>query len=509
MLLTRRLWRYSSVIPLHSTPRDSVRHYASTVSVSDLLDRKDGDLDNVIVNGYVRSIRSLKNISFASIGDGSTLEPLQALLTPQQSQRQNTHSLSVGTAVRLSGSWQPSPNTKAQSHELHVEGVNVVGSADPTTFPLQKKYHTPEYLRTMPHLRTRTPFNSTLLRFRSESIAQVTQYFHERRFTQTHPPIITSSDCEGAGEVFSVETAEEPPAKEGQDVTFFKSPKYLTVSSQLHLEALAQSVGNVWTLSPTFRAEKSDTARHLSEFYMLEAEISFEEDMEKVMFQVEDMLKNLVSALNRSRVGKDVLYGKRPGDEPGQAAERSKELEERWRGIIRDSSRWPTITYSTAIELLQKSPREFEHVPKWGSGLQAEHERWIASTIGEGGPVFVTHYPKKIKPFYMLPSNTLSNHGETVDCFDLLLPEICEIVGGSMREHRLERLLERMRTSGLIDPRSDDAGSLRWYIDLRRWGSVPHGGFGLGFDRLLCYLTGEQNIREVVTFPRWHGRCDC
>lgn len=359
----------------------------------------------------------------------------------------------------------------------------------------------------MPHLRSRTPFNSTILRFRSEAIAGVTEHFRERKFTQTHPPIITSSDCEGAGEVFSVETIEEPSPSEGQDRTFFKTPKYLTVSSQLHLEALAQSVGNVWTLSPTFRAEKSDTARHLSEFYMLEAEMTFEEDMGNVMNRVEDMLRQLVTYLESSQVGKEICYGKRPGDEAGDAEKRFKELDRRWLGMTRGD--WHTITYSQAVEMLEKAPRHFDHTPKWGSGLQAEHERWIASTVGEGVPVFVTHYPKAIKPFYMLPSEKPSKYGETVDCFDLLVPEICEIVGGSMREHRLDPLLERMRAEGMIGQGPDDLGSLKWYIDLRRWGSVPHGGFGLGFDRLLCYLSGVQNIREMVTFPRWCGRCDC
>jgi asparaginyl-tRNA synthetase len=402
--------------------------------------------------------------------------------------------------------------------------VDILGSADPTvckrcncfrdklieileqTFPLQKKYHTPEYLRTMPHLRARTPFNSTLLRFRSESIARDTQFFAERDFTQTHPPIITSSDCEGAGEVFSIDSGKEI-VSEGQDDVFFKTPKYLTVSSQLHLEALAQSVGKVWTLSPTFRAEKSDTARHLSEFYMLEAEISFVEKMGNVMNLVEDMLRHLTTGLYESRVGQELLHGKRSGDEEGDAARRSGELNHRWHAMMR--GKWPRITYSEAINLLQNAPVEFRHSPTWGTGLQAEHERFIASNVGAGSPVFVTNYPKDIKPFYMLSSTTPDRHGDTVECFDLLVPEICEIVGGSMREHRLEPILEKMRAKRMIGPEPDELGSLKWYIDLRRWGSVPHGGFGLGFDRLLGYLSGVQNIREIVTFPRWYGRCDC
>jgi len=409
--------------------------------------------------------------------------------------------LSTGTAVRLRGSWKPSPHPTVQPYELHVVGVDVLGSADPATYPLQKKYHTPEYLRTMPHLRTRTPLNSTLLRLRSESIARLTQFFTERDFTQTHPPIITSSDCEGAGEVFSVENAEEAPDPDGQDGSFFRSPKYLTVSSQLHLEALAQSVGRVWTLSPTFRAEKSDTARHLSEFYMLEAEVSFAEEMGSVMDLVEDMLRHLTTGISKSRVGYE-LASSRGDRTPG-----TLDLEGRWRGLM--AKDWPRITYTEAIEILQQVPKGFNHAPKWGAGLQAEHERWIASCLGHGSPVFITHYPKDIKPFYMLPSKESSPGRETVECFDLLVPELCEIVGGSMREHRLEPLLEKMRANGMFGPGPDDVGSLKWYIDLRRWGSVPHGGFGLGFDRLLAYLSGVNNIREIVTFPRWYGRCDC
>lgn len=379
------------------------------------------------------------------------------------------------------------------------------------TFPLQKKYHTPEFLRTIPHIRARTPFNSALLRFRSQSIAELTRFFAERDFIQTHPPIITSSDCEGAGEVFSVETAEKGRVTEDSDGSFFRSAKYLTVSSQLHLEALAQSVGKVWTLSPTFRAEKSETARHLSEFYMLEAEVNFVEEMEGVLSLVEDMLRHMTEGLFKSRVGQEVLHGKRSSDEGDEAKKRSEELERRWKGMM--SGPWPRITYSEAISLLEsQSQQKFEHAPRWGSGLQAEHERFLASAVGGGQPVFVTNYPKAIKPFYMLES-TASGSQQTVECFDLLVPEICEIAGGSMREHRLPQLLSNMQQHGMIAPDSiseeDLGGRLKWYIDLRRWGSVPHGGFGLGFDRLLGYLSGVTNVREVVTFPRWVGRCEC
>jgi asparaginyl-tRNA synthetase len=358
----------------------------------------------------------------------------------------------------------------------------------------------------MPHMRARLPFNSTLLRFRSDAIAAVTSMFYDNGFTQTHTPIITSSDCEGAGEVFRVGASEKELASKPDDKSFFRSPKYLTVSGQLHLEALAQSVGKVWTLSPTFRAEKSDTARHLSEFYMLEAEISFTQDMEDVMRLAEKTAQSVAQKLDTAalRVGKELQ----------QSTVGEKEIRKRVDGMLQPFHR---ITYTEATKLLQASTHQFEHSPTWGHGLQAEHERYISAEVGGKAdmsvPVFVTHYPRAIKPFYMLPSANTEDGRETADCFDLLVPEACEIAGGSMREHQLDPLIKSMQAKGMIppgpDPSDDVLGELKWYVDLRRWGSVPHGGFGLGFDRLLGYLAGVPNIREVVTFPRWVGRCEC
>lgn len=355
-------------------------------------------------------------------------------------------------------------------------------------------------------MRARLPFNSTLLRFRSDAIAAVTSMFYDNGFTQTHTPIITSSDCEGAGEVFRVGGSEKELDGKTDGTSFFRAPKYLTVSSQLHLEALAQSVGKVWTLSPTFRAEKSDTARHLSEFYMLEAEISFTQDMEDVMGLAEKAAQSIARSLDpaASRVGKELQQGTL-GDE---------EIRKRVDGMLQPFHR---ITYTEAIKLLQASTHHFEHSPTWGHGLQAEHERYIATEVGGKAdmrvPVFVTHYPRAIKPFYMLPTGNTADGRETVDCFDLLVPDACEIAGGSMREHQLQPLIKSMQEKGMIrpgpDPSDEDLGELKWYIDLRRWGSVPHGGFGLGFDRLLGYMAGVPNIREVVSFPRWFGRCEC
>lgn len=473
--------------------------------------------DNVVVQGYVRSVRGMKTHRFVSLGDGSSLAPLQAVVPVDTNQ---TEGLAIGAAVRLTGKWVPSPGA-SQSHEMQVTRVDILGPSDAKTFPIQKKYQTPEYLRTIPHLRPRTPINAALLKMRSGAVAALTRFFAQNNFTQTHPPILTSSDCEGAGEVFTVAPASnvaELANEDSRSKMFFRNKKYLTVSTQLHLEALAQSVGNVWTLSPVFRAEKSDTARHLSEFYMLEAEMSFVNDLDEVMDLAEDMLRNMCITmyethevqefLNReSRVGSDLV-------DP-------EEVRARWKGMM--SQDWPRITYTHAIEFLQKHAEEFEHTPVWGEGLHSEHEKFIAEHVGDGQPVFVTDYPRDIKAFYMREGQSIPDMpspGPTVECFDLLVPDLCEIAGGSMREHRLEPLLEAMKRHDIVAgefyssmddnaPAGAKTGPLDWYVDLRRWGCAPHGGFGIGFDRLLCYLTGVQTIRDMVSFPRWFGRCDC
>lgn len=350
--------------------------------------------------------------------------------------------------------------------------------------------------------------NALLLRLRSDVIASLTQFFAARTFTQTHPPILTSSDCEGAGEVFTVTPAS---ATEGEE-PFFRAEKYLTVSTQLHLEALAQSVGNVWTLSPVFRAEQSDTSRHLSEFYMLEAEMSFVDDMEAIMTLAEDMLRSIGTKLYDTAAVQELLTRKAY---MGADLESADVVRGRWEGLVQES--WPRITYSEAVKILEQKSDMFALKPRWGAGLQSEHEKYIAEHVGGGKkPVFVTNYPRHIKAFYMLEAPSSDPDLATVECFDLLVPEFCEIAGGSMREHRLANLVEAMRRHGVTKPSPNgdgadpgEAGALEWYVDLRRWGCPPHGGFGLGFDRLLSYLSGVQTVRDIVAFPRWFGRCDC
>lgn len=425
--------------------------------------------------------------------------------------------------MEVTGKWKPSPGGK-QSHELQVEDIRVLGDNDATTSPIQKKFQTAEYLRTIPHLRPRLPFNALVLRLRSLVTAQVTSYFAKNDFIQCHPPIITSSDCEGAGEVFTIEPAASEatlapvpglssPSKKAPD-PFFGSPKYLTVSSQLHLEALAQSVDKVWTLSPTFRAEKSDTARHLSEFYMLEAEVAFVENLKDIMDVVENMLRSVATELQASRVGQELLEARSRDHSEDSISVSHDALARRWQGLA--DGPWPRIKYAEAIQHLKDATAQgkakFEFSPEHEDGLQTEHERYLAENFGSGGPIFVTDYPRSMKPFYMQPSS--SSGSDTVACFDLLVPEICELVGGSMREHRLPELQKSMLDHGLRPAATDNSeaasdGSLQWYLDLRRYGSVPHGGFGLGFDRLICYLSGVQNIRDVVAFPRYYKKCDC
>lgn len=313
---------------------------------------------------------------------------------------------------------------------------------------------------------------------------------------------------------------------------FFRTTKYLTVSSQLHLEALASAVKNVWTLSPTFRAEKSDTARHLSEFYMLEAEMAFVQDANEVMNVIESMIKFVVEKLASSKLGKELCSGRRSDTlrEANEETERAhltgEALQERWRKL--GDTTWPRITYHQACNHIISAAKgglaQFETLPSQESGLDTEHERYIADAVGRGGPVFVTDYPKAIKPFYMLPSKPRPAEElgpvPTVACWDLLMPDVCEVVGGSMREHRLEELEKAMQEKGLAlgartnisdnqdEPGTYDAG-LQWYLDLRRYGSVPHGGWGLGFDRLLGYLAGLNNVRDIVTFPRYNKKCLC
>ena len=465
--------------------------------------------------------------------------------------------------MKVIGRWQMSqPGTK-QACELHAESIEISGYHDAgvrekamlasqtdtenvlQNFPLQKKYHTLDYLRTVPHLRVRLPHNALILRLRSQVMAHLSIFFNDRSFVQAHTPIITSSDCEGGGEVFSVSSSRRSERNQNslgahaQQKDFFSSEKFLTVSSQLHLEALAQSVGRVWTLSPTFRAERSDTPRHLSEFYMLEAEICFIDSLEPIMELLEDMLCFVVDHLQSSKVGEELLKAARKiVNNDGTGTELTSDaLSARWNGMLK--RKWPRITFSEALKTLQSAQTEgrvnFLTTPTSSDGLTVEHERFLVLHVGNGQPVFITGFPARLKPFYV-PSSSCSSsvaaifgpgHGNITQSFDLLVPDVCELAGGSTREHHPEKLFMNMKSRGMLDDgegschtsdtsssklsnnQRSSKNSLTWYMDLRRYGSAPHGGFGLGFDRLISYVSGVSNVRDVVTFPRWYGRCDC
>ncbi|KAF3912351.1 hypothetical protein AA313_de0206660 [Arthrobotrys entomopaga] len=452
--------------------------------------------DTAKVYGWVLSIRKMKNVAFATLNDGSTTQTVQVVLTPEQAK-----GLTIGTAAKITGSWQSSLKEDAQRRELVATEVEMLGESDPATYPLQKKSHTFEYLRSISHLRPKSNTFKSLLLLRSSATRQISNFFHENSFLQTHPPVMTSSDCEGAGEVFAVTQSDRKP--------FFSDPVYLTVSSQLHLEAQALASSRVWCLAPTFRAEKSDTARHLNEFYMLEAEMAFVDNLRQITNLVEEMIRSLVNGLREDTVLINDLFNRRIGEGELDA----KALEERWRMMV--DGDWSVVSYTDAIKALQDAvsagKKEFQFPVEWGMNLQSEHEKYLSEAVGNPGrPVFVTDYPAKLKPFYMLPNeegeSSATGDQKTVACFDLLLPQVGEIVGGSMREHRYDFLKRAMDEKGMSQ---ETKRQLTWYLELRRWGCAPHGGFGLGFDRLLAYLAGVENIRETVAFPRWYDRCLC
>ncbi|KAL9124208.1 MAG: hypothetical protein Q9217_006437 [Psora testacea] len=527
-----------------STSNPNIATILSTIPAS--------ESESITAVGSIRTVRNQSNITFVELEDGSTSESLKALLL----QKPLAEGLGTGVSVAINGFWQPAPRGAEQRYELKAEGVRILGPTD-ERYPIQKKYHSPEYLRKIPHLRLRTPFNAVLARMRSEADYHLTKFFRTQHFVRLQPPIITSSDCEGAGEVFSVSanpSIQTDKNQLGENGQFFGAQKYLTVSSQLHLEAFVHEHPRVWTLSPTFRADKSDTPRHVSEFWMLEAEVRTE-SLEDVMNLAEQMVRTLVVGLKNSSMLEEIAVATkrgRPTDTATQSyhAEDMASLRRRWDDLCRPS--WPRIKYEDAITMLQDDVKAnkvvFQLEPLWENGLLLEHEKWIASKIGHGSPVFVTHYPKFMKPFYMLPSTKSQQPGapvkQTVACFDILLPQTAEIVGGSLREHRLEALQQAMREQGVNMPEpvpvriktataargvatktsafkrhkgadeidtipTVERGNLDWYVDLRKYGSVPHGGFGLGFDRLLGYLAGINNIKDVVPWPRHYGRCEC
>ena len=438
--------------------------------------------DSVLVQGWVRTKRDSKAFSFIELNDGSCLSNLQIVADAVLPGYEDAvlH-LTTGASVSVKGKIVPSQG-KGQKWEMQATEVTLLGSAE-EDFPLQKKGHSMEFLRSIAHLRPRSNLFGAVFRVRSRMAYAIHQFFQERGFFWVHTPIITASDCEGAGEMFRVVTMDGDEIKLGDD-EFFGKPSYLTVSGQLEGETFACALSNIYTFGPTFRAENSHTSRHASEFWMIEPEIAFC-DLEGDMNLAEEMLKYLANdALENC--AEDLDFFNRFVD---------KGLIERLE-FVRDRE-FQRISYTDAVELLKESGETFEYPVEYGLNLQSEHERYLTETHFQC-PTTVFNYPKEIKPFYMRKNDD----GKTVAAMDLLVPGIGEIVGGSQREERLELLRENMKAHDL------DEADYNWYVDLRRYGSVPHAGFGLGFERLLMFVTGVANIRDVIPFPRTPGSAE-
>ncbi|XP_030090055.2 probable asparagine--tRNA ligase, mitochondrial isoform X2 [Serinus canaria] len=434
----------------------------------------------VRVQGWVRSVRSQKEVLFLHINDGSSLESLQVVADPSLEKRDLTY----GSAVEVQGKLVKSPH-KMQNMELQAETIHVVGPCDIWSFPLKmKERHPLEYVRQFPHLRCRNNTLGALLRIRSEATASIHSFFQDNGYVHIHTPIITSNDCEGAGELFQIETSRE--AKESVEKShFFNVPAFLTVSGQLHLEVMAGAFTHVFTFGPTFRAENSQSRRHLAEFYMVEAELSFTESLQDIMQVMEDLFKTVTSTV-LSKCPRDVeLFHKYVA--PAQ--------KDRLEQILKH--KFMIISYSEAVEILKQAPQTFTFKPEWGCDLQTEHEKYLVKHCGEV-PVFVVNYPYDLKPFYMRDNEDGPQH--TVAAVDLLVPGVGELCGGSLREERLPFLESRLQRLGLTD-------AYQWYLDLRKFGSVPHGGFGMGFERYLQYILGVDNIKDVIPFPRFSHSC--
>ncbi len=452
-------------------------------SVKQLL-AADQQLLDVRVNGWVRSVRRGKEVSFITLNDGSCFASLQIVVSPELENYQSICKVGTGASLTVRGKLVESP-AAGQSWELQALTVDIVGAAG-EDYPLQKKRHSLEYLRSIAHLRPRSNTFGAVFRMRSALSFAVHQFFQQRGFVYVQTPIITANDCEGAGEMFRVSTLDptNPPQQDGnvdwgQD--FFGERTGLTVSGQLQGELFATAFSDIYTFGPTFRAENSNTSRHAAEFWMIEPEIAFANLQDNCQLG-EDFLRFLVVyALENCQEDLDFF---------NQRIE--KGLLDKLESLAQ--AEFCTISYTEAVDLLQKSKQKFEFPVAWGHDLQSEHERYLTEKVFNG-PVFVTDYPKGIKAFYM----RMNDDDKTVAAMDLLVPRVGEIIGGSQREERLDVLQARMQAQGIATADMD------WYLDIRRWGSCPHAGFGLGFERLLMYVTGMENIRDVIPFPRTPG----
>jgi asparaginyl-tRNA synthetase len=454
-----------------------------TSRIADLL-RNGQPHESVKIQGWVRTKRELKEFSFVEVNDGSSMTGLQIVINQDlPNYAEVIHQLNTGASVAVSGVLVPSLG-KGQRIELKAASITVYGEADPDTYPLQKKRHSFEFLRTIGHLRSRTNTLGAVFRVRNACAMAIHQFFQERGFLWMHTPLITVNDCEGAGELFTVTNLDLQtiPKTEAGTIDFsqdfFGKRAYLTVSGQLQAEIMAMAFTNVYTFGPTFRAENSNTSRHLAEFWMIEPEMAFC-DLNGNMELAEAFLKHIFQYVLDKCPEDMEFFNQRIENTVLATAE----------NIIKNQ--FERITYTEAIALLEKSSKSFEFPVSWGLDLQSEHERYLAEELFKK-PVIVTDYPTEIKAFYM----RLNDDGKTVRAMDVLAPRIGEIIGGSQREERLDVLENRIKAQGM------PIEELWWYLDLRRFGTVPHSGFGLGFERLVQFMTGMQNIRDVIPFPR-------
>ena len=449
--------------------------------IADILSRETAG-GEVLVQGWVKTRRSSKAVSFIQVNDGSTLRDIQVVVDEALPDYGLVESLSTGCSVGVLGSLVDSPG-EGQKYEIQAKRLEVLGYADPETYPLQKKRHTLEFLRDNTHLRPRTNTFGAMARVRNSMAFAIHSFFQSRGFLHIHTPIISTSDAEGSGSMFRVTTLdlENVPMEKGavkDEEDFFGRPTYLTVSGQLEVETFAQALCDVYTFGPTFRAENSNTSRHLAEFWMVEPEVAFC-DLDGLAELAEDFLKYIFAHV-LEHCGEDMAFFNRWYDKSTISTLES---------IINSS--FEKLTYTEAVEMLKGSGESFEFPVVWGQDLQSEHERFLTEKKIRK-PVIVTDYPAEIKAFYM----RLNDDGRTVRAMDVLVPRIGEIIGGSQREERRDVLLERIRQVGL------DEKNYWWYLDLRSYGTVPHAGFGLGFERTVQFATGMQNIRDVIPVPR-------
>jgi len=451
--------------------------------IIEILRHGQGD-QNVTIQGWVRTKRDLKNFAFLEVNDGSSLANLQVILeTTLPDYDTILKRLNNGSSVAISGVLVPSEG-KNQKIELKAQNLTIFGDADPATYPLQKKRHSFEFLRTIGHLRSRTNTFGAVMRVRNACATAIHQFFQNRGFLWVHTPIITASDCEGAGELFTVTNFNLDNIPKGSehktDYTqdFFGKKAYLTVSGQLQAEVMAMAFENVYTFGPTFRAENSNTSRHLAEFWMVEPEMAFC-DLQGDQDLAEEFLKYIFKFVLENCPEDMEFFNQRIDNSVLETAD----------NII--NNEFARITYTEAINLLEKADQKFEFPVEWGVDLQSEHERFLAENLFKK-PVIVTNYPKEIKAFYM----RLDEGEKTVSAMDILAPKIGEIIGGSQREERLDILEKRIKELNL------NVEDIWWYLDLRRYGTVPHAGFGLGFERVVQFMTGMTNIRDVIPFPR-------